>query len=123
MRGGPIPPLTAEATMTLDEALLHVWRQSMLEDAKVVELEGHTYPVRKSARRRLLEVVFFFDGRELTGLEQNPDTPSRWAALARKGAKVMQFLDGGRYIANVVDGKVMTYGKRDSKSQTDARRK
>ena len=56
-------------------------------------------------------------------LLQQATYSARWAALARKGAKVMQFLDGGRYIANVVDGKVMTYGKRDSKSQTDARRK
>jgi len=97
--------------MTLDEALISVWRQAMLEDAKVVEIEGQKYPVTKSSRRRLREVSFFFDGRELKGLEQNPDTASRWAKLAREGRKVMQFLEGSRYIANVVDGKVMTYGK------------
>jgi len=46
----------------------------------------------------------------LRGLGQNPDTKSKWAAMAREGKKVMQFLDGGRYVAVVVDGKVKTYG-------------
>jgi hypothetical protein len=32
--------------------------------------------------------------------------------MARSGKKVMQFLSGGRYIANVVDGKVTMYGRR-----------
>jgi len=46
----------------------------------------------------------------LRGLEQNPKTESRWAQLARAGHKVMQFLSAGRYIGNVVDGKVTIYG-------------
>jgi hypothetical protein len=57
-------------------------------------------------------VDFVFDGNEIRGLEQNPDTKSRWAQMARAGKKVMQFLSEGRYLANVVDGKVTTYGKR-----------
>jgi hypothetical protein len=48
----------------------------------------------------------------LRGLEQNPNTGSRWAELARAGKKVMQFLDNGRYLANVVDGEVKFYGRR-----------
>jgi hypothetical protein len=51
-----------------------------------------------------------FDGQVLRGLEQNPDTKSRWAKMAREGKKVMQFLDAGRYVAVVVDGKMKTYG-------------
>jgi len=43
--------------------------------------------------------------------EQNPETKSRWAQLAREGKKVMQFLSGGRYVANVVDGKATVYWK------------
>jgi hypothetical protein len=31
--------------------------------------------------------------------------------MARAGKKVMQFLTEGRYMANVVDGKVTLYGK------------
>jgi hypothetical protein len=42
---------------------------------------------------------------DLRGLEQNPETKSRWAAMARAGKKVMQFLEGGRYLAVVVDGR------------------
>jgi hypothetical protein len=37
-------------------------------------------------------VDFVFDGNEIRGLEQNPDTRSEWAKLARSGKKVMQFL-------------------------------
>jgi hypothetical protein len=53
-----------------------------------------------------------FEGNEIRGLEQNPGTKSRWAQMARSGKKVMQFLSGGRYVANVVDGKVTLYGKK-----------
>jgi hypothetical protein len=58
-------------------------------------------------------VDFVFDGHEIRGLEQNPQTKSNWARLALSGRKVMQFLSDGRYIANVVDGKVTLYGGRD----------
>ena len=51
----------------------------------------------------------------MRGLEQNPQTKSRWAQLARKGSKVMQFLSAGRYIAVVYDGKVIHYGDKKSK--------
>jgi hypothetical protein len=30
--------------------------------------------------------------------------------MARDGKKVMQFLDGGRYVAVVVDARMKTYG-------------
>jgi hypothetical protein len=59
-------------------------------------------------------VDFVFNGNEIRGLEQNPDTKSRWAQMARSGKnkKVMQFLNEGRYVANVVDAKVTLYGGR-----------
>ncbi len=37
---------------------------------------------------------FSFDGNEIRGLEQNPQTKSRWAQMARSGKKVMQFYRG-----------------------------
>jgi hypothetical protein len=43
-----------------------------------------------------------FEGNEIRGLEQNPETKSRCAQMARSGKKVMQFLREGRYVANVV---------------------
>jgi hypothetical protein len=95
---------------SLEEVLISVWRQAMVEDAKTVTVEGGSFPVRRTSRSRLREVDFKFEGHELRGLEQNPETGSRWAQLARQGKKVMQFLYRRRYIAVVVNGKVQFYG-------------
>jgi fructose-1,6-bisphosphatase/inositol monophosphatase family enzyme len=94
---------------TLEEVLLSVWRQALVQGSHVVEVNGRKFPVRETSRSRLREVDFEFDGQALRGLEQNPATSSRWAQLARQGKKVMQFLSSGRYMANVVDGKVHLY--------------
>lgn len=95
--------------MTLEEALVKVWRTALVEDAAEVTLDEQTFPVRTTPKKRLREVDFVFEGQALRGLEQNPDTGSRWAQLARAGHPVMQFLSAGRYVANVVDGKVTRY--------------
>ena len=95
--------------MTLEEALITVWRAAMVDDLPEVELGSRTFPVRTTPKKRLREVDFIFDGQELRGLEQNSETSSRWAQLAGAGHKVMQFLSEGRYVANVVDGKVTMY--------------
>jgi hypothetical protein len=97
---------------SFEQALINVWRQTLVENAKVVVLGTERYPVRRTPKRGLRQVDFVFDGSEIRGLEQNPDTKSRWAQMARSGKKVMQFLSEGRYVANVVDGKVNLYGKR-----------
>jgi len=96
--------------LSFEETLIEVWRQTLVEDVKVVELRKERYAVRRTPKRRLRQVDFVFEGEEIRGLEQNPDTKSRWAQLARSGKKVMQFLREGRYVANVVDGKVTIYG-------------
>lgn len=98
--------------MNLEEAIIEVWRQVLLEDAKSVTLSSECYPVRTTPKSRLRQVDFVFDGIEMRGLEQNPNTKSRWAQLARSGKKVMQFLSNGQYIANVVDGQLKLYGKK-----------
>ena len=97
---------------SFEETLIEVWRQTLVENATVVELDGSRYPVRRTPRRGLRQVDFVFDGNEIRGLEQNPETKSEWARLARSGKKVMQFLREGRYVAVVVDGKVNLYGGR-----------
>jgi len=81
--------------MTFEEAALSVWRQSLVEMARVVNLEGDEFPVRSTAKQKLKQVDFRFDGRDFRALEQNPNTKSRRAAMARKHQKVMQFLEGG----------------------------
>jgi hypothetical protein len=95
---------------SFEQILIEVWRQALVENATVVELDGSRYPVRRTPKRGLRQVDFVFDGNEIRGLEQNPDTGSRWAKLARSGKRVMQFLSEGRYVAVVVDGKVKLYG-------------
>jgi hypothetical protein len=97
--------------LSFEQALIEVWRQALVENAKTVLLGSERYPVRRTPKRGLRQVDFVFDGNEFRGLEQNPQTKSRWAQLARSGKKVMQFLSDGRYVANVVDGNVTPYGK------------
>jgi hypothetical protein len=93
----------------LESTLLSVWQQTFIDKKKTVEVDGETYPVRQTAKSKLKQVDFRFEDRELRGLEQNPGTKSRWAKLAREGKQVMQFLEQGKYVAVVVDGKVRVY--------------
>jgi hypothetical protein len=99
------------AMAQLEEVLVTVWRQALVDGAKTVQLDTEQYPVRMTSKRRLKQVDFQHEGREMRGLEQNLLTKSRWAQMARSGKKVMPFLSEGRYIANVVDGKVSLYGR------------
>jgi hypothetical protein len=99
----------AAMTLSFEQALIEVWRQALVENAKTIELGPERFPVRSTPKRGLRQVDFVFEGKEIRGLEQNPQTKSRWAQLARSGKKVMQFLSEGRYVANVVDGKVRLY--------------
>ncbi len=92
-----------------ESTLVSVWQQTLIDKKKTVELDGETYPVRQTAKSKLRQVDFRFEDRELRGLEQNPNTKSRWAKQAREGKQVMQFLEQGKYIAVVVDGKVHIY--------------
>jgi hypothetical protein len=101
--------LVLKTLLTFEETLVEVWRQSLVEGAKAIHIDSGRYAVRQTSKRKLREVNFQFDGKEIRGLEQNPQTKSRWAAMAREGKKVMQFLVDGRYVANVVDGKVNLY--------------
>ena len=95
---------------SFEETLIEVWHQALVENATVVELDGSRYPARRTPKRGLRQVDFVFDGSEIRGLEQNHETKSEWAKLARSGKKVMQFLSEERYVAVVVDGKVKLYG-------------
>ena len=96
--------------LSFDETLINVWRQALVDDAKEIVLGTEKYTVRRTPQRKLREVDFVFAVKEVRGLEQNPETKSRWATMARDGKKVMQFLSEGRYVAYVVDGKVTFYG-------------
>jgi hypothetical protein len=94
---------------SFESVLLSVWQQSLVDKKKTAELDSETYPVRQTAKSKLKQIDFRFGGRELRALEQNPKTKSRWAKLAREGKVVMQFLENGKYVAVIVDGKVHIY--------------
>jgi hypothetical protein len=96
----------------LSAVLIDVWSQVLLHDSNVVKLGSETFPVTTSKKKRLRQVHFEFNGHSITGLEQNPETKSNWAKMAREGTKVMQFTQDGRYIAVVAAGKVTLYGRR-----------
>ena len=105
--------------LSFEQTLVEVWHQTLVEGVNAVEIGKERYTVRRTPKRGLRQVDFAFDGNEIRGLEQNPDTKSRWGQMARAGKKVMQFLSEGRYVANVVDGKVNLYGKPNRKSRFD----
>ncbi|HEY8715866.1 MAG TPA: hypothetical protein VIM00_10840 [Candidatus Acidoferrum sp.] len=93
----------------IDEAFVAVWRQALVEQKKIVSVAGTTYSVRRTPRHHLAQVDFQFEGLEYRGLEQNSQTKSRWAKMAREGAKVMQFLRAGQYVGVVADGELKRY--------------
>ena len=99
--------------LSFEDMLIEVWRQTLVENAKTLRLGDERFSVRRTPKSGLRQVDFTFDGEDIRGLEQNPNTKSHWAQMARSGKKVLQFLNGGRYIANVVDGRVTLYSGRD----------
>jgi hypothetical protein len=96
----------------LEKTLISVWRQALVEGVDKVDVGGRLFPVWRTSKKHLLQVDFNVDSEVLRGLQQNPAISSRWAELAREGHRIMQFLCRGRYIGNVVDGKVTFYGRR-----------
>jgi hypothetical protein len=97
---------------SLDDVLISIWRQALAGNSDVVKLGAERYAVTRSKTKHLRQVEFEVDGNTIIGIEQNLKTKSRWAQMARAGKKVMQFIQDGRYVAVVADGKVILYGKR-----------
>ncbi|HSY31326.1 MAG TPA: hypothetical protein VLA42_05005 [Verrucomicrobiae bacterium] len=96
-------------TTVIDDAFLSVWRQALLEQKKIITVGDTTFSVHRTTKQRLAQIDFELDGVEFRALEQNPQTKSRWAKMAREGAKVMQFLQAGRYVGVVADGVLKHY--------------
>ena len=89
-----------------------MWRQALVDEADVVKLGSERYLVTRSKAKMLRLVIFDIDGDSIVGIEQNPKTKSKWAAMADGAKKVMQFIQDGRYVAVVADGKPTLYRKR-----------
>jgi hypothetical protein len=99
----------ANASSTIDDTFISVWRQALVEQKRIISVGAATFPVRRTSKHRLAQIDFEVDGVEFRALEQNPQTKSRWAKMAREGAKVMQFLRAGRYVGVVADGVLKHY--------------
>lgn len=98
-------------TMTLEEVFVSVWNKALVDGARTVKIGTESFPVTSTAKQSLRQVNFRFDNRDFRGIEQNLKTKSRRAKMARSGKKVMQFVEGGRYVAVVADGKYIPYKK------------
>lgn len=83
-----LAPSVQDSGLPDPASLIELWRQALVENARAVKLGAESYPVRLTPKRGLRQVDFVFDGHEMRGLEQNPDTKSRWAQVARSGKKV-----------------------------------
>jgi hypothetical protein len=94
---------------TLAETLISIWQQVLTERKSAVQIGPTQYAVGATRSSRLRSVEFAYRRHRFAGIEQNPETSSRWAALAREGRRIMQFNCDGRYVANVCDGKLTRY--------------
>ncbi len=89
--------------------MILIWKQVLEEGKSEVALDDKTYPVGHTRAKKLRTVQFAYEGHSLDGIEQNPETTSRWAALAREGKRIMQFSVGRRYIGNVCANELTRY--------------
>ncbi len=95
--------------MTLATALVNVWKQVMVDGAAEVDVDGARQPVGRTRNKGLKTVGFRYEGVTIEGIEQNPETASRWAKLAQSGQRILQFRAKGKYIANVCEGRLTRY--------------
>ena len=71
----------------------------IFNDKETIEIDGNTYHLDHTSRKGLR--LFKIDG--YSYLEQNPETGSNWAQMAREGHQIMWVLKGRRYLAQVRD--------------------
>jgi len=78
-----------------------------------VVVDNKVSRVSRTGARRFRTVRFVMGGKEYQAIEQNPEKPSRWGKLVQDGHRVVQFrdLETEKYVAVVVDRKVIEYGK------------
>jgi hypothetical protein len=80
---------------SFDQTLVAVWRQILVENAKVVELGTDRYPVRLTPKRHLREVDFVFEGENKkyswAGAEPRHEIPlGRNGTVWQKGGAISQ---------------------------------
>jgi hypothetical protein len=70
---------------SFEQALIEVWREVLVENATMVELGAERYAVRLTPKRRLRQVDFVVEDKEMCGLRQGAmATVEAFAARKRK---------------------------------------
>jgi hypothetical protein len=82
--------------------------QGIFNNMETIEIEGYTYHLDFTSRKGLR--LFKIDG--YSYLEQNSETGSKWAKMAREGHRIMWVLKGRRYLAQVRDGEFYDFHKK-----------
>ena len=67
---------------------------------ETIEIDGYRYHMDYTSRKGLR--LFKIEGYSF--LEQNPDTGSNWAKMAREEHQIMWVMKGRRYLAQIRDG-------------------
>lgn len=75
--------------MSFEKALISVWGQALVDGAEKIKLNRRLFPVRRTPKKRFRQVDFDLDGEAVRGLEQNPETSSRAAKLAKREHRIM----------------------------------
>ena len=79
----------------------------VFNDLETIEIDGDTYHMDYTS----LKGFRFFKIEGYSYLEQNSDTGSKWAKMARDGHQIMWVLKGRRYLAQVRDGEFYDFRK------------
>jgi len=93
------------ADAVLDGSHMRSIAAQLLTSAQI-DVDGHRYKVTEVGAKKVKSAKFVLGDRKYEAIEQNPDTASHWADLAREGHRVVHFRDlvTKEYIAVVVDG-------------------
>ena len=83
--------------------------EGIFNDLETIEVDGETYHMDYTSRKGLR--LFKIEG--YSYLEQNPDTGSNWAEMAREGHQIMWVLKGRKYLAQVRDGVFYDFRKKE----------
>jgi serine/threonine-protein kinase len=97
--------LRRPADVVLDGSHMRSIAAQLLESPQV-DVDGHRYKVTEVGAMKVKSAKFVLGGRKYEAIEQNPETASHWADLARQGHRVVHFRDlvTKEYLAVVVDG-------------------
>jgi hypothetical protein len=84
---------------------------TVLDTVSSVASKVMSNPSSRTPKLGLGKELFVSSGRNIVAIEQNPNTGSSWAQLAKNGSKVVQYKDTAtnKYVGVSVDGVFTKY--------------